>query len=258
MMDMRTVVFIYALSNAICMVVIGLLWQHNRKRFAGLGFWLADFFMQFAAVLLVALRGSVPDIASIVVSNTLVMAGTILLYMGLERFTGNRSSQAHNYILLAVFIGIHTYFTLIHPSLLIRTLNQSAGLIFICSQCAWLMLRRVGDRMRPITRGVGYVFIAFCLIAFTRIIIVLIFHPGDDFLSAGGFEIWFVLMYQMMFIALTFGLFLMVNRCLFADLEADILQRKQIEEALRESEGKYRSLFENMLDGYAYCKSVLT
>ena len=34
-------------------------------------------------------------------------------------------------------------------------------------------------------------------------------------------------------------------------------ERKQAEETLRQSEFKYRSLFENMLDGFAYCKILL-
>jgi PAS domain S-box-containing protein len=42
-----------------------------------------------------------------------------------------------------------------------------------------------------------------------------------------------------------------------AKLEASEAKRKQAEVALQKSEAKYRSLFENMLNGFAYCKILL-
>jgi PAS domain S-box-containing protein len=189
------------------------------------------------------MRGVLPDFLSIVVSNSLAIAGTILLLIGLERFVGQRTSQFHNYFLLAAFVSVHTYFAFVQPSLLIRTLNLAVGIILICAQCAWLMLRRVGADMRPMTSGVGYVFLAFCLFSMVRIIVDLTMNPGNDFFQAGLFETLAVLINQMLFIILTFGLLLMVNRRLVADLARDIVERQRTEEALKLSEEKFFKAF---------------
>ena len=103
-LDMRTVIFSYTISNFICMILMTILWNQNRRKFAGLELWLADFVAQFLAMVLILLRGLVPDFLSMTVSNALVVGGTILLYIGLEQFTGKRSSQIHNFILLGVFL----------------------------------------------------------------------------------------------------------------------------------------------------------
>ena len=40
----------------------------------------------------------------------------------------------------------------------------------------------------------------------------------------------------------------------FVDLVRDVTERKRAQESLRQSEEKYRLLFENMIDGYAFCQ----
>ena len=95
-LDVRTVMLSHVLTDAVCAAVLAFLWAANRKRFAGTSYWVLDFAFQTAAALLIVLRGSIPDWVSMSVSNTLVVAGALLGYMGLTRFVAKRSRQAHN------------------------------------------------------------------------------------------------------------------------------------------------------------------
>jgi len=238
LIDMKTVVFSYLISNAMCTGVVMVLWLQNRQRFAGLGLWLAGFAMQTVTFLLFALRGVVPDWMSMIVANGLLIGGTILFYIGLERFVSQPGTQIHNAALLAVFIVIQAYFVFFQPNLAAREINISAGTLAICFQCAWLMLRRVGMDVRPMTKAVGFVFASFCLVSVARIIVDVAAPPGRDFYrESGPFDTLLMLTYQMLFIVLAFSLFLMINRRLFLELQAQ-------QEELLGSEARYRQLVE--------------
>jgi diguanylate cyclase (GGDEF)-like protein/PAS domain S-box-containing protein len=248
LLDVRTVIFSYIISDAICLFVIAFLWFQDRRRFPGLDFWLADYAIQFVAILLVALRGNVSNFVSMVVSNTLVIGGTILLFVGLEQFIGKRGSQVHNIILLAGFVLVHTYFAVSHPNLEARNINLSLGLLIICFQIAWLIFRRASIEMRSIARTVGIIFSIYCLASIARIFFDLTTVVNEDFFRSNVFDTAVVMLYQMLFIALTFGLFLMVNRRLVTELESDITERKLTEEALRLSEEKFLKAFHSSPD----------
>lgn len=243
LIDMSTVILSFTISNAICMAVVARLWVRNRAHFAGLGFWLADFILLLVGIVLIALRGSVPDLLSMVVSNTLLLLGTLLLYIGLERFVGNQSSQLHNAVLLVIFILVQTYFTVIEPNLAVRTINFSLGALALFAQAAWLMLRRANTEVSPTTRTVGITLAAFSVISAVRIPALLIVPPGNDFFNSTIFETVVILTYQMLFIALTFDLSVLINRRLLSNLERELLQRQGIEEALTESKEKFARAF---------------
>ena len=104
--DIRTVVFLGIIFCVICALFIVQLWHQNRRRVAGLGFWVWHFLLLTAAMVLVVLRGIIPDWISIVLANSLIFAGALLLYMGLERFVGKVSVQIHNYVLMALYIAV--------------------------------------------------------------------------------------------------------------------------------------------------------
>jgi diguanylate cyclase (GGDEF)-like protein/PAS domain S-box-containing protein len=248
LLDMRTVLLSYTISSLICLMVLAVLWRQNRARFAGLGLWLADFALHLAGLALLSLRGAAPDWLAVTGGNVLIIAGALLLYMGLERFTGRRGPQAHNIALVAAFALAHAYFTLARPSLVARSLLFNTALLALSIQGAWLMLRRAGPEMRAITRYVGYVLAAFCLSSLARIGVELCAPPQNDFFHSSVYETLLMLVSQTLFIALTLTLILMVNHRLVADLEEDIARRTRVEAALRLSEEKFSKAFRSSPD----------
>jgi PAS domain S-box-containing protein len=220
-LDMKTIMLMYAIVNIVCAVVMAVVWYQNRKYFAGLSFWLADLILQAGGALLVVLRGAVPDFMSMVVANAMILAGIVIIYIGLERFIGKKSSQIHNYVLLTVFIPIATYFTLIQPSLEERSLIISVMTAIFTFQCYWLLLHRVSPDTRRTTAFVGIVFGGYALVSIIRIA-RYIFVPlqSNDFFKSGTFETLMITLYIILTICLICGLILMVNRRLLGNVRA--------------------------------------
>jgi PAS domain S-box-containing protein len=141
--------------------------------------------------------------------------------MALLVFTRQKGTKIHNYVLLAVFVVVHSYFTFVQPNLAYRVLNISMALVIVWFQCLWLMLYRVGPRMRPLTRNVGIVFGLLCLVYIIRIGHVLIVtNYRTDFMQSGIFDALMVAFIQLLFILLTVGLVLMFNQRLLTDIMA--------------------------------------
>ncbi len=243
-----TVILSCIVINAICAIVSYLLWRRIHKRFSGSGLWLAGYLAQFAGVSLILLRTILPESIAVILGNGLLITSAILLYIGLERFVGKPGPQLQNAFLLAAFLAVHAYFLFVTPSLAARNINLSLALIAIYGQSAWLLFRRVDPEMRPITQGPGFIFTGYCLVGLIRIAADIAVPSGNDFFHSTNFDTLVLITYQMLFIALTFTLSLMVNLRLFRDLERDIVIRREVEEALRESEEKFSKAFHSSPD----------
>ncbi len=218
-LDLRTAVFSGVITDVVCTLLIVALWRQNHKRFDGVGYWAADFALQTAGLILIVVRGLIPDWLSMIPSNAMVIWGAICGYQGLERFLGRRGPQTHNYVLLAVFVGLHTYWTLISPSLWGRNLNLALALLLVTLQCVWLLFRRVAPVQRPLTFWVGVVFGTYTLIFAYRVVMTWLHpEPDSDYFHSGSAETVFHIIYQMQFICLTYALGLMVNKRLLQDI----------------------------------------
>jgi diguanylate cyclase (GGDEF)-like protein/PAS domain S-box-containing protein len=242
--DIRTFFTCYVLSILLCVIVMTSLWWQNRKRSPEIALWLVDYILQFIALLLITFRGILPNLATIVLADLFIIGGTVVLYIGLGRYVEKESRQLHNYVMLAVFTLAHLYLTYVYPDIELRIVNQSLALIYICAQGSWLMLRRVDPSLRPATRATGIVCAAFCIVSVVQIVVNLTIPKVNNLFVSGFIGVVAVLMYQILFTALTFALFLLVSRRLSTALESELFQRMQTEEELRQSEEKFAKSFQ--------------
>lgn len=243
--ELKTLFIVYVVYSLLGIVVMTFLWTQNRKRFPEITLWLADYILQFIALSLITLRGKIPDLLSIITANSIIILGTVILYSGLEQYAGKKSKQLHNYIMLAVFTFIHSFFTYIQPSLACRNINFSLALIYICVQGAWLMLIRIQQDLKSAARTTGIILLLFCAINLVRVIDSILHRYNSQLFLSGNLDALVILADETLFIALTFALFLLIGRKLQAALEKELVWHRQAEDDLRTSEEKFSKAFQS-------------
>ncbi len=238
-LDLRTLMFNQAIGYALCAVMMALFWWQNRHRFRGVGFWVADFAMQGIALLFFALRspGPIPTELSIMISNALIVGGTVLFCVGLEHFFELPHHRARKIALLAVFFAVHAYFTFVESNLAVRNINNAVAILLVFAQCIWMM-NNPKTKTTSAARWLMVVFAGYCVISSVRIISNIILLPqGDFFAEQGPVDLFTNISYQVLVFALTFLIFLTINQRLF-------LENGEQQSALQESEDRYRQLVE--------------
>lgn len=89
-LDLRTVYLNFILTEIISFIFIVILWNQNRKRMDGVGYFVLHFLFQLLCVILIYLRGVIPDFVSIVLPNALSLVSILFILIGFERITGKK------------------------------------------------------------------------------------------------------------------------------------------------------------------------
>lgn len=221
-LDTRTLLLSYFATDLICLAVIILLWRQNRERVGGTHLWIIDYAFKLSGLVLMTLRGAVPDWASILLANALILASWLIGYEALLRFAGATRRRTFNNLVLAAAILIHAYFTFGEPDMNARIINVSAALVIIVSQCAWFCLRGAPEARRGLMWWTGLVFILFALVNLGRIA-AAVFAPlaSGDFFQDNLFVDLSMIARQLLFVALTFSLALMYNQRLNEEIKTE-------------------------------------
>jgi len=242
-LDLRTVLINYICGNLVCAVVLFALWKENRFRYTGLGYWTISFGLNVFGMALLTGRGVLPDFFSMLLGSLFLVGGTFMLYAGIRLFLEKPGIPIHLYLILALYVFFQTYFIYIRPNLEIRNILFSIVLVIFSIQFAWLLFFQLTPEQKKITHALGVITSLFGVVAIIRIFINFLIPPGNDVMKSPGYESLLYLSFQLLYLILTIVLFMMVNRRLQFDLQADIAEREKAEEARLLTQEKYAKAF---------------
>jgi len=234
-LDMQTVMFANVIINAVCLIVLLMLWYQNRQRYSGLSFWVLDWVLLTGGTLLITLQGSIPSWASMLLSSSMLIGGTFILSFGLSRFAGKKHNPiiiSSVFVVLAIFIGIQGYFIYVQNDLIVRNYNVAIGLLLAFALGMWLMFKGVSPEIRRISKGAGIAFAVLAFISFIRIMgFTLTPQTSNQFLQSGKFDTMAVALLVGAMAYLVFNLVLMVNKRLYIETKEmqDEVNRRKME-----------------------------
>jgi len=178
-LDVRTLAFISAVVSAILCIPMGYIYV-ARRTYPGFGSWLCGVSFHAAGMLLLALRGHIPDALSVIGANLFIALYLVLLTRGATTFVGGVQRTWVQVISMAFLLGALFYFTYVIPSVSIRIVIFSAVMIPYGIWIDWIITRQVPVLLRSMNWFLTVAVGAFVLWLMVRIVLTLLFERTTD------------------------------------------------------------------------------
>jgi hypothetical protein len=239
-LDVRTITSVCGVVHLAVAVVPTYQWFRQRT-YAGFGAWVLAGWSSFLGILLVSLRGVVPDVLSYIVSNLLLVSTPSFITIGIVRFTGGHSRLwRHGAYLGLVALGL-VFFTFRHPSLQARILLISATVSATALTSAHLARRRLPEvlaDMNPLVVGCLLFVGGFYAL---RVVVTVLVPPINDYFAPSHLQ------------AVALLIYLCGHTTLIASLLVLNAQRLERELSLSQEESK---ALRGIIPICAHCKKI--
>lgn len=232
--EMQTIMFSYLVSNILVTIVMANVWLQNRKRFKGTSHWLIYYILQTVGILLIMLKGIVPEMVTSVVANTTIVCGLLFFLIGLQRFIDRKSEYVINLVYLLFFLALYYYYRIIDPNFKLRVLLFSVSVIIIMIQSMYLLMYRTEKSQRIIYRNTALVCLLLLILYSVRLVLAIFIYPQEsEFINGNVIDSILMLCSQMLGIMMTFSLVLMINMRLFNDVQQYAEEKELMVQELR-------------------------
>ncbi|MDQ1307849.1 MAG: two-component system, cell cycle response regulator [Actinomycetota bacterium] len=157
-LDLRTLALMAMISALGLFFGTVFIWRLDKTE-RSLRYWAAGAGTMAFGMLLVAMRGLLPDVVTVVIGNTLVVASFSLLYLGARGLLGAPRVWPWNW-LVVLLVGIAmVYYSEIQPNVGLRLGSLALGYVALLLGCAWLFWRHGGGRMVIVERTSSALFL---------------------------------------------------------------------------------------------------
>jgi diguanylate cyclase (GGDEF)-like protein len=217
------------LISALMPFVLGLImtmYWRDRKTYGGFACWILADFAFGVGYLMISLRGIVPDLFSIILGNVIAVYAEILIYEGVQRFYDRPVFSRLNYLILAGYVFLQTYFTYFDPNINTRTALVSVAFAILIIRSGISLVNCPLPSLQHTSQSTGLIFFLTAMLPIARMIYTLRqTHPIDLFTDP--LSAWFSLIGLISILLWTFFFFLLNSARLELDLET---ARAELEE----------------------------
>jgi diguanylate cyclase (GGDEF)-like protein len=184
-LDNRTL-FSCQLLLAVVFAIVFFGMRRANPNVRGIGFIVLSFLVGVPGILLLFMRGTIPDLLSMSVANTLVLAAFTLQYLAIIRFLHIRRPLYPILIADAAALAVVFYYSQIQHNIVPRIIAASITIAFIRGLMALELLRH--SRVHATTRLFGQAMIVFALLSCCRAIVTFLHGAPANYLQTGSFQ----------------------------------------------------------------------
>ncbi|TLM66811.1 MAG: hypothetical protein FDZ69_05610 [Deltaproteobacteria bacterium] len=181
--DIRTLLLTTTLVNLLIATLLFAYWR-RQATYPGFGFWTASHALVSSAYLLIALRGQIPDILSIVLAQALISLVASLRLEGLRFFIDGIWRRSTLIVYPLLVIPPMAYFSLVVDDILVRTIIINLFLTFIVAQMLAILWRKARQPGEGIYWAPFFFFTVFILSLLARFVVLLLSPEARAILAA--------------------------------------------------------------------------
>lgn len=237
--DVKTIYIFSTLAMFFLSFEMALVWWVHRKRMEGIGWWTLALLTFLLHLVLMDLRGAIPDFLSFIGANLAVHVSLIFTHMGHSKFRGLLFGHARIYaILLVVMSGWVYYYGAVEPNLKMRIIFLSLSLGYIQINAARTLLPDLKPNQKWAYRLSSGVLFFGAVVLLSRVPLLYFESPGSEFFDMGIIQNIHIMIAITSVVALVFSYNLLVSNRLEELYGAMLDERERDKEALEATVGE--------------------